>query len=56
MKEKLSALIKSRRFWAAVTGVAVICLEELAGLSNDQALAITGVLMAWIIGDSIKKT
>ena len=56
MKDKINNLIKSRRFWAALAGVAIICFEDVAGLNPEQATAITSVIMAWIIGDSIKKT
>ena len=56
MKKKLLSLVKSRRFLAACASVVVICLHDLTGLSSDQGAAICGVVIAWIIGDSIKNT
>ncbi len=56
MKTKLKALTKSRRFWAAITGVVTVLLEELTGLSPVQAGEIILILSAWIVGDSLNKT
>lgn len=54
--DKLSTLVRSRRFWAAVGGVAVVVLRDGLGLTEDQALTITGLASAWILGDSLSKT
>lgn len=54
---KITALIKSRRFWVAVSSVAFVAVNQL-GLGLDQATVQMIVLSAaaWIIGDSINKT
>lgn len=55
--DKLKALPKSRRFWTAVVGVAIVALEEvLPFLTEEQVQQIAQLLMAWIIGDSLLKT
>ena len=52
---KLTALIKSRRFWAAIAGLAVVLADPL-GL-DPQTMQDTVMLIAvWIVGDSIKST
>jgi hypothetical protein len=56
MKDKINSLFSSRRFLAACAAVVVVCCDELIGISPDQTNAILGVVIAWIIGDSIQKT
>ncbi len=53
--DKLLALFKSRRFWVALAGVAVVVAEPF-GLSADSVNEIVMLLMAWIVGDSVSKT
>ena len=54
MSDKLQALLKSRRFWAAVTGVAVVLLP--AGIDPAVVEQIVFLIAAWIVGDSFNKT
>jgi len=56
MKKKLLALFGSRRFWAAFSGLAVTLLQENFGLSPEAATQFVAVLIAWIVGDSLKTT
>ena len=54
--EKVKALFKSRRFWTAVGGVAVVCLQDLIGLPENTANSIVALGVAWIVGDSLRIT
>lgn len=54
--DKLLALLVSRRFWAAVTGVLIIFLQDVLGLDEGKAQWIAGILVAWIVGDSLNQT
>ena len=56
MLDKVTALFKSRRFYAAVSGVVIIIFQDLLGMTPDQAVTVTGLFIAWIVGDSLKKT
>lgn len=57
MSEKLSALIRSRRFWVAIAGVVVVVTDAFAlPVSGDGVMAVTLLLASWIVGDSIKST
>lgn len=54
MGDKLSALLKSRRFWAAVSGIVIAILP--AGIDPAVIEQVVFLIAAWVIGDSIKKT
>lgn len=56
MPAKLAALLRSRRFWTAVAGVLAITGTHLFGLDEQQTLGLAGVLISWILGDSIRAT
>ena len=55
MSEKLSLLIKSRRFWVAVGGV-LVTTTNILGLDLDPEQVSNIVLIggAWIVGDSLR--
>jgi len=55
MSEKLSLLIKSRRFWVAVGGV-LVTTTNILGLDLDPEQVSNIVLLggAWIVGDSLR--
>lgn len=53
--DKFVALFKSRRFWVALAGVAVVIAEPF-GLGADSVNEIVMLAMAWIVGDSVNKT
>lgn len=56
--EKLGALLKSRRFWAAAAGLAAVVSSEVFGikLDTDQVVAVATIVVAWIIGDTVRET
>ncbi len=58
MKEKVKSLATSRRFWVAAIGLATVVSSELFGveLDHDQILSVTGIVVAWVIGDTIRET
>jgi len=56
MTDKIKSLVKSRRFWAAVGGVVVVCLQDTMGLDETTANSIVAVAVAWIVGDSLRVT
>jgi hypothetical protein len=54
--DKVVALFQSRRVYAAVIGIVAVIFQQFLGLSEGQALEIAGVLAAFILGDSIRRT
>ena len=57
--EKVRALIRSRRFWVCVSGMIVICADTLVGegtINPDTVQAVTLLVAAWIVGDSLRET
>ena len=58
MSDKLKSLLKSRRFWVAAAGVIVVVAGESFGINLDetQILAVAGVIIAWITGDTFRRT
>ena len=55
---KLLALFVSRRFWLAIASTVVLIVKEVVGLEIDieTVVGFIGVVMAWIVGDSLKTT
>jgi|TARA_Y100000593_G_scaffold57686_1_gene107291 hypothetical protein len=56
MFEKLKSLVKSRRFWAAVSSVVVVVLNDTIGIPEETANTIVAIGVSWIIGDSLRTT
>jgi len=58
MSNKFSSLVKSRRFWVAAIGLGAVISEETFNiqLDQEQVLAITSIVVAWILGDTIRQT
>ena len=57
--ETVSAVIRSRRFWVGVSGMIVICADTLVGegtINPDTVQAVTLLVAAWIVGDSLRET
>lgn len=50
--------LKSRKFWMAVVGAALVVLNDglELGIDNETVLAAAGLLMTWIIGESAVDT
>ena len=54
----LNDLVKSKRFWAAVAGIAVVVMKDRLPVALDEQ-QITMIVMAigsWIVGDSLRAT
>lgn len=51
-------LIKSKRFWAAVAGIAVVVMKDRLPIALDEQQITTIVLAigSWIVGDSLRAT
>jgi len=57
MSTKLDSMIRSRRFWLAVAGVAVAASEELGiSIPAETIQQVVMLFAAWIVGDSLRKT
>ncbi len=56
MGTKLTSLINSRRFYALVAGILTVIFQDGLGLTDQTTMEVVGLLMAWIVGDSINKT
>ncbi|MEO1063728.1 MAG: hypothetical protein AAFZ07_20110 [Actinomycetota bacterium] len=56
MLEKIKALVRSRRFWAAVGAVVTVLLQDVLGLDEETATTVAGLLGVWIISDSVRVT
>ncbi len=54
--EKLKALVRSRRFWMAILGAVAVVAHEGFGLDENQVMTIGGIVVAWIIGDTFRRT
>jgi uncharacterized membrane protein len=55
---KVKSLLTSRRFWVAAIGLATVFSSELFGvqLDHEQLLAVTSIVVAWVVGDTIRET
>jgi uncharacterized membrane protein len=55
---KVQELMKSRRFWVAVSGVVLVVGNEGLGLklTEDQVTLVVTMLASWVVGDSFRKT
>jgi hypothetical protein len=54
MKEKLLAILCSRRFYAAVLGAALVYINSVLKVLDDNQMAqVTAVISAWILGNSL---
>ena len=57
MSTKLDSIIRSRRFWLAVAGVAIAASEELGiSIPPETIQQVVMLFAAWIVGDSLRKT
>ncbi len=55
--DKLRALLRSRRFWAAIVGVIVVISEDYGlPVTADTRDWLVGLLMIWIGSDTFRKT
>ena len=57
LTDKIQGLIKSRRFWVAIAGVAVTFSDTFGlALDPDTIQHVVLLLRAWIVGDSLSVT
>ena len=57
--DKMKSLLRSRRFWIGVSGLVVICVDTFLGegtINPDHVQAVTLLVAAWIVGDSLRVT
>lgn len=56
--DKLKGLAKSRRFWASAIGLAAVVASDAFGveLNEDQLLGVVTIVVAWVIGDTVRET
>jgi uncharacterized membrane protein len=55
---KIKALLASRRFWVSAVGLIAVVASEAFGmeLNTEQMVGIITVVVAWVIGDSVRPT
>lgn len=58
MQNKLNTLIKSRRFWASVSGLIVVVLNEtgIANLNPDTVQNTILLIIGWVASESIRSS
>jgi len=56
--DKVKSLLKSRRFWVAAIGLVSVVASETLGieLNQDQLIGVVTIVVAWVIGDTIRET
>ena len=51
----MSELLKSKRFWAAVAGLAVVVVKQFMPSIPEEAVTnVVMVLSAWIVGETFR--
>jgi len=53
---KFEAMVRSRRFWAAVGTLAAVVMNDELGIPEQDVVLIVGTVSAWLLGDTIRKT
>lgn len=51
MKEKV--FYKSKKFWATISGCAVVVGQQYLGLSSEAVLQVMGLISAYVLGQGI---
>ena len=56
--DKLKGLAKSRRFWASAVCLVAVVASDAFGieLNQDQLLGVVTIVLAWVIGDTVRET
>jgi len=55
---KLKSLLTSRRFWVSAIGLSAVVANTALGidLNEEQILGVVTIVVAWVIGDTIRET
>tara|TARA_Y100000385_G_C12897082_1_gene552566 strand:- start:76 stop:252 length:177 start_codon:yes stop_codon:yes gene_type:complete len=55
---KWKSLLTSRRFWVSAIGLVSVVAADLLGveLNQEQMLGIVTIVVAWVIGDTVRET
>jgi uncharacterized membrane protein len=55
---KLKSLLTSRRFWVSAIGLSAVIANTTLGinLNEEQILGVVTIVVAWVIGDTIRET
>jgi hypothetical protein len=58
MNAKVKSMLASRRFWVAAAGLVAVVGQDLLGvdLDTDQVVAVASIVVAWVIGDTVRET
>jgi len=58
MNSKVKSMLASRRFWVAAAGLAAVVGQDILGveLDTDQVVAVASIVVAWVIGDTVRET
>lgn len=54
MNDKLLALLKSRKFYAAVVGLVVLFVGDRAGIDQEQLTNAVYLVVAYILGTALE--
>ena len=55
---KWKSLLTSRRFWVSAIGLVSVIAADVLGvdLNQEQMLGIVTIVVAWVIGDTVRET
>ena len=55
---KWKSLLGSRRFWVSAIGLVSVVAADVLGveLNQEQMLGIVTIVVAWVIGDTVRET
>jgi len=54
MPTKLRYLLTSRKFWAAIAGLAIILIGERADVTSDQLALAAATIASYIVGTALE--
>lgn len=54
--DKWVALLKSRRFWVAVGGVAAVLLSDTIGISEEDTTKLVAIIIGWFFTQTLRPT